>query len=200
MKKNDKESLVFQVGGAESPAKVLLGLLERLRGGAAKKVNKELLATVDKPLEKKKSYIQVRGPDLLEYCGGEAKLKSQFKYAEDAWNFLTDKFNELVLKLLKSYEEVGDLDFTDLSEWVYEKFASKATKTYLYSKFPGFKKEMEELSKKYIAAGSDRSKEGKAIEKLVLKKVKVQLTKVDRTNDWGDDPFYISDAILGIKN
>ena len=163
------------------------------------KPNRRLLNTIKKPLKKRRWYIEVEVPDLLEYSGGTATLKKKFQYAEDVWDFLTDKFNEMVSKLHNSYEEVGEIDFTELADWVYGNFDTKASRSYLYSKFSGFKKEMEKLAKEYRAIDwktKEGKKRGKEIEKIVLNKVRAQLKKVDPKQDWGDDAFHIRDRIV----
>jgi hypothetical protein len=165
------------------------------------KPNMRLLKTaMNPPKNFKGGYVELNAPDVVEYAGGLNVLKKKFQYVEDAWAYLTSKESELTGKLFKTYSEIGETDATAMYQWVLDNWTdSKGSTSYLFKKYPSFKTDMMLLHKQYVDGGYDKSKEGKAIEKEVLKRVKVQLKKVDSKQDWGDDPFYIQDDILDGK-
>jgi len=182
-----------------SRAEKVIGKLNSVRE-ASFKPNKRLLKVADNPLKTRRGYEEINVADVVEYSGGLKELKKKFKYREDVWDAMWAKAQELTSKLFNSYSEIGELDGTELYQWICDNWDDvKASLDYLYKKFPKFKKEMNQRVIDYQKAGYDSTKAGKKIRRDVEKAVLAQLKKIDKSTDWGEDYFYLSDQILGIQ-
>ncbi len=75
-------------------------------------------------LELKQGWIQITFKMLLKEAGGK-KIVKKFEYSEDLAYRLIDVHEILILKLLKKYEEVGEISTSELWDWCDGQLPSK---------------------------------------------------------------------------
>lgn len=75
---------------------------------------------------KKKGYGQIEVRDIVKAAGGEDAIKAKYKdtSAEDVLTALYKVHTKLVNEFLDKFEEVGEVDYTQLADWVDDRFFS----------------------------------------------------------------------------
>ena len=76
---------------------------------------------------RKKSYKELKLADVITAAGGKDAIKSKFKYAEDAYDHLSDHHEKLIRQHLNTHEEVGNISNTAMMDWCDSHFESKGT-------------------------------------------------------------------------
>lgn len=73
-----------------------------------------------------KGYYEIQVKDLVAAAGGEAQLKADFngKSADSVYKHLLSVQRKLAKEKHEKYHEVGEVDTTDLMDWVDNRFSS----------------------------------------------------------------------------